>query len=331
MPCSCAASVASGSASSMGTPCVRCRWFAALSVMIVAGTLTGAHTPDPPIVVTASVDAREVRIGDRLTLAVSLEGPSAIARVRPVVGAVVGTFAMVELTAQSGRRTAGQFRQSWRLTLTTFEHGRQVIPRIVLEGAFDDGSRFSATTPAEIVITVAPPSATATDPLLPITSVIDLPDNPLETGARWLFWSVLLATGIVFAAPARARLLRWYRRRHFWRRLIAQAAALKGAMPPGTTRDQYTTATRLLRCGIGRLVDGTESLTPTEMAIAIAGLGARGAQVGSALFEVMSHLDEVRFGGSVPDDGMRIRALEEVVAMLRALRALSASSGGQAE
>lgn len=315
----------------MATPCERCRRLAALSIMMVAGTLAGAHTPDAPIVVTASVDAREVRIGDRLTLAVSLEGPSAIARVRPVVGAAVGTFAIVELTGQSGRRTAGQFRQSWRLTLTTFEHGRQAIPRIVLEGAFDDGRHFSAATPAEIVITVAPPSATATDPLLPITSVIDVPVNPLETGARWLFWSVVLATGLVFAAPAKARLRRWHRRRHFWRQLIAQAVALKGATSPGTTHDQYTTATRLLRCGIGRLVDGTESLTTTEMAIAIAGLSPRGARVSSALWEVMSHLDEVRFGGSVPDDGMRVRALEEVVAMLRALRALSASSGGQAE
>jgi len=297
----------------------------ALLAAIATMTAVRGQVPDPRLVVATALDSARARIGDRLTLEVSLTGPADISLARPIVGTTLGVFHVAEVTARPPRRSDGQWTQGWTLRMTTFAHGPQAIPRITVEGQFLDGRAFSATSDGEVTVAIETPSATAVDELRPVTAVIEVPAGLASQAAEavdWLAVSIVVAV-VVLVASAWPYLSRWHYRRLFWRRLIAEAHALRRA-DVGAVRDQYTMAAVLLRRGVGRSIDQlVDSYTTTEMIVCVSALGATGARIGPALWTVMNHLDEVRFSGTLPDDRTKNRALDEVIAMLRALSAIA--------
>lgn len=305
--------------------------FLVLALLAVIATMTAVRgqVPDSRLVVATAINGQRARIGDPLTLEISLTGPAEISRARPVAGPMLGAFHVADIKAWPPRRNERQWAQAWTLRLTTFDYGKQVIPRVTVEGQFIDGRAFSAMSTDETTVVIEASSATAADELKPVTAVIEVPAglaSQLAGAIDWLAVSIVVAA-VVLVAAAWPRIIRWHHRRSFWRRLIAEAYALRRA-EIGAVRDQYTMAVALLRRGVGQSIDHpVDSYTTTEMIVCVSALGATGARIGPALWTVMNHLDEVRFSGALPDDRMKNRALDEVIGMLRALRAIALAAG----
>lgn len=302
-----------------------------MAAAIVTSAITSGQVRGEIPIVHVAVSPRTAAIGDRLILEVSLTGSPDIVSARPAIDAIIGDFEVGEVVVQAPTRNRKQWTQSWRFTVVTFEHGKRDIPPVSVEGRLSNGARFTVTSREPLSVAIDEPTVSWEDPMRPVTSVMAVPGG-VEWLAAFPWWVAAVAFGIVLTALAAVALwpslLRWRRRHAFWRRLIADAQTLRAAADAHAVRDQYMAASALLRRGVARSIDqAVDSYTTAEMVVCVATLGQDGSRICPPLWTIMSHLDEVRFGGPPPDPYIKHRALDEVVAMLRTLRAVTRSSG----
>jgi hypothetical protein len=232
---------------------------------------------------------------------------------------------VLEITAQPVRRKTSEGTRAWRLVLTTFEHGRQTIPPITIEGKLAGGRTFSTASHGSLDVVIAPPQAASTDELRPLTTVLEVP-APWFPRAVAVFRRVaLVIAAALIALVFGSRFIRWRRRRLFWRRLRAEATVLNRLAGRQPAREQYMKGSALLRNAVAPIAHRTlDPLTSAEVAALVGASGPIGFEIGPALTKLVSHLDAVRFGGKEPGKQTRRRAVDALSALVVVLSAIDA-------
>jgi hypothetical protein len=103
-----------------------------LLTALFAGAVTAAEQPRPtaenPVIVRASAEPKEVRIGDPIRYTVEILSTDAEVVV-PVLSGTFGVFDITDFGQLPASRKDGVATQTWWYTLRTFETGDQFIPR----------------------------------------------------------------------------------------------------------------------------------------------------------------------------------------------------------
>jgi hypothetical protein len=306
-----------------------------IAVATLAALVAGDAPAQPPPVqaplpfaVETAVRPVTARIGDPITLTLTLDVPESIDQVRPRLDERLGDFEVSAIDSSAPDRTARGWRQVWRVTLRTFEPGNRVVPTLPLDYTAAGGRLLTVSIDPRATVGVTSPTVTADMPLRPLTARADVP--PPSPWPRILLIGGLLSVGVsLIGIP----LLRWWARRRARRRRVAfftelehelaRLAASPGASP-ADARERYARAAVLLRRGLARIVPGRiETLASTDLAERLRQAGHEPARLATQARISMSAVDAIKFGNSLPPPAQHAATLGEAGSLLQALRRLA--------
>ncbi len=191
-----------------------------------AGEPLKKETRDGPVLATVSIAPAKPKLGDTITLTLTVEAEPKVAVEMPPFGEALGRFAVVDFTPRQTRRNDGGTISTHIYRLDAPMSGRQRIPPLRVE--FVDERQAGSAEPRELLteeisldIESVLPAGASTAELRPARG--ELPET---VGAGWWkrWWPVLaIGAAVVCAATALVLLRRGARRK---KRVSAYRVAL---------------------------------------------------------------------------------------------------------
>ncbi|OPZ20428.1 MAG: hypothetical protein BWZ10_00665 [candidate division BRC1 bacterium ADurb.BinA364] len=184
-------------------------------ILAIAGLALSASplgAAEEPIVISASVDRNEIRIGDQIHVRLSVEWDEnqvEFQRIEP--RQELGVFEIVDFKQVEDKRI-GRARRArvWELTLSTFETGEFEIPPFVAPYKNARGEDAEGRTqPMRVVVKSTLDTAQNADDILPLKAAAEIAPDPKYR--RRLYW--ILGGSAAALALIAAGLAFWARRR----------------------------------------------------------------------------------------------------------------------
>jgi len=161
-------------------------------------------TEEGPVKATVELAPPEPRLGDSLTLTLTVEAQPDVTVEMPAFGEALGRFSIVDFTPRERTEPDGRKIQSQRYTLQAPMSGKQRIPPLRIEfldqreghAAADGAEEYRELLTDELAVTVASvlPEGFVTEELRPVRAPL-----PEHTGNKWRWLTALAALAIVAA------------------------------------------------------------------------------------------------------------------------------------
>jgi hypothetical protein len=277
-----------------------------------------------PFGVAITLEPKQARTGDRLTLVIAVDATANIESVRPRLEERLGDFDVLSIDSTPMDRHDIGWRQEWRVTLAAFDTGAHAVPRFALDYAAAGGQTLAYWVDPRLSATITGPAVTADMPLRPLAGAQD-PPPPSPWPRIALIGGILSVIVGVLSVPLVVWWLRTLRRRRqlaFFRQLQRELATLRTAPTdtPDAARAAYTRAAEILRRGVGRVAPGpTASLPSPELANHLARTGADGTRIAARLRTSLAAVDAVRFGNVAPTPHRHTTTIGEAAGVVQAM------------
>ncbi|MCY4451278.1 MAG: hypothetical protein OXC01_04955 [Immundisolibacterales bacterium] len=211
-----------------------------------AGAPLRAETRDGPVVAEVTLSPAEPRLGDRMTLSLSVEAEPGVRVEMPSFGDALGRFTILDFTPREETGENGGPRLAQRYTLQATASGRHRVPRLRLEFTDERPGRGDGTTrellTEELAFDVASvlPEDRETIELRPARPPLAEPDGSwLRRNRAWLATLAALSIAAAVVAVRRRRAPERARAGAF-ERASARLARLRGqGLPEGDRVDPW--------------------------------------------------------------------------------------------
>jgi hypothetical protein len=163
-----------------------------------------ATTEEGPVRATVELTPREPRLGDPLTLTLTVEAQADVTVEMPVFGEALGRFSIVDFTPRERAEPDGRTVASQRYTLQAPMSGRQRIPPLRIEFLDRRPGQAAAGQDAEYRELLTDELAVAIASVLPDSAVTDelRPARPALRERRGVRWLTALGAAVIVAAMA---------------------------------------------------------------------------------------------------------------------------------
>ncbi len=312
-------------------PASACRWtpasgsplvptLCALLVALAIAPSAIAQLPAPSL--DAQLSAQQARIGEQVTLRVTLATRDSGVRFSPRVGPEFGPFRVVAVRAPAATQASGAPASTWEFVITAFEEGQTVIPSVWFDGVDAQGRRVQPVGTKALAINVVAPDVDPRSPLKPLKP-------PISNSLPGLLLAVAGAVLLVAVGISSLGALIWRRVNSRARlpkpapgespaRILAELESLR-RMEARTAQEKREIFARLFHGvrAISRHWFGVaaEGLSSPELAGAAAGAGC-GQRIAIEFGEALASIDEARFAP------LALEAADSTAAVARTLAAV---------